>query len=446
MMSIPSVIEVAKPLLDVTGSDLMVPLLDGSQSRYVNLDYAASAPALGVVADRVTEALGLYASVHRGAGYASDISTTAYENARDTVARFVGAPAGYPVIFTRNTTDSLNLLASAVPGDTLVLDIEHHANFLPWSPRGRRVLTALDTLDETLEALENELRRQPAALVAVTGASNVTGEVLPLRRIADVVHKFGTRLAVDGAQLVPHRRVNMREQGIDYLAFSGHKTYAPFGAGVLVGRRDWLDKAEPYLRGGGAVTTVDTEQQGWRTGPHRHEGGSPNVLGVIGLARAVEALAELDPSEWYQHEAELREACISGLGQIPQARVLQIFSDSEAPVGVVSFSLDGVDSRHLAVVLAAEYGIGVRDGKFCAHPLLARLQQTSPALRVSFGVGSTKRDVTALLTALTDYLAHGPRGLYERVDDNWVVVNDVRDRPSWAQLPDEDREYFGCAG
>ncbi len=437
----------ANSLLTVTGSELMAPLLDGSSTKYINLDYGASSPALTSVAAHVVETLGLYASVHRGAGYASDISTTAYENARDIVARFVGARSGEPVIFTRNTTDSLNLLATAVPGETLVLDIEHHANLLPWSEHGRRVLKAGDTIEETLTLLEAELVRQPAALVAVTGASNVTGEVLPLRQIADVVHRFGTRLAVDGAQLVPHRRVNMRAQGIDYLAFSGHKTYAPFGAGVLIGRRDWLDKAEPYLRGGGAVTTVEIDTQTWRTGPHRHEGGSPNVLGALAIAKAVQELDKLDETEWYAHEAELRNTLLEGLSQVPGARVLRIFEDtSEEPVGVVSFSIEGVESRHLALYLSAERGIGVRDGKFCAHPLLERLQQTAPALRASFGVGSSLADIVALLTAIRDYLSDGPADSYEKIDGIWHLVDDTRPRPEWAELPDEDREYLGCAG
>ncbi|WGD37112.1 aminotransferase class V-fold PLP-dependent enzyme [Lysinibacter sp. HNR] len=437
----------AAPLLTVTGAELMVPLLNGNSTRYVNLDYAASAPALASTASHLTETLSFYASVHRGAGYASDISTTAYENARDTVARFVGARVGDPVIFTRNTTDALNLLATAVPGETLVLDIEHHANFLPWNERGRRVLAAGETLEHTLELLRAELEKRPAALVAVTGASNVTGEVLPLRRIADIVHRFGTRLAVDGAQLVPHRRVNMRALGIDYLVFSGHKTYAPFGAGVLVGRRDWLDRADPYLRGGGAVTTVTLEDQTWRSGPHRHEGGTPNVLGALTLAHAIQELETLNPDEWYSHETALRDALLSGLEQIPGIRILRIFDDlDETPVGVVSFALEGVDSRHLALVLAAEFGIGVRDGKFCAHPLLARLGQTTPALRASFGVGSTLEDVEALLAAIHFYLTHGPTGVYERVDGVWNIVGDTRPRPGWAQLPEEGREYLGCAG
>jgi selenocysteine lyase/cysteine desulfurase len=429
------------PLLPVIGGDLRVPLVMGGEARYINLDYAASAPALEVVAARVIEALPQYASVHRGAGWASQVSTGAYESARVVVGDYVGARPADEVVFTRNTTDALNLLASVVPGETVVLDIEHHANLLPW--RDARVVLSAETIAETLERVEAELARRPAALLTVTGASNVTGEILPLRELATIAHRYGTRLAVDGAQLVPHRRVNLTLQGIDYLAFSGHKIYAPFGAGVLVGRSDWLDAGEPYLRGGGAVTTVTLETTGWRTGPARHEAGSPNVLGVAALARAIEELDSLVESDWIAHEAALRSRLVVGL-RAAGVTVHQIFTDSPDAVGVVSFSVDGVDSRLLALYLSAEWGIGVRDGKFCAHPLLARLGVTSPALRASFGVGSTDADVDALLEALATFASDGPRVAYELVDGQWAVVSDPRERPSWASSGSSAGSY-GCA-
>ena len=335
------------PLLPVVGGDLTVPLIDGSSSRYINLDYAASTPALEVVAQHLTEVLPLYASVHRGAGYASQVSTSAYENARIVVGNFVGARPNDQVIFTRNTTDSLNLLAGIVPGETVLLDIEHHANLLPWTQTNGRVITAGATITETLQKVAATLAERPAALLTVTGASNVTGETLPLRKLATIAHRYGTRLAVDGAQLVPHRRVDLAYDGIDYLAFSGHKTYAPFGAGVLVGRGDWLDAGAPYLLGGGAVSRVSLTETTWRTGPARHEAGSPNVLGVALLARSLQALAGLDDAHWHEHEAELRALLVDGLSALPGVRVLQIFPDSTAPVGVVSFAVDGVDSRLL---------------------------------------------------------------------------------------------------
>ena len=433
------------PLLPVVGGDLVVPLVDGSEVRYTNLDYAASAPALEVVGQHVLEVLPLYASVHRGAGYASQVSTSAYESARVVVGDFVGARPNDEVIFTRNTTDSLNLLASVVPGETVVLDIEHHANLLPWTARDARVVAAGATIAETLELVRAELTRRPAALLTVTGASNVTGEVLPLRALADIAHRHGARLAVDGAQLVPHRRVHLMAEGVDYLAFSGHKVYAPFGAGVLVGRADWLDRGEPYLRGGGAVTSVTLERTEWRTGPARHEAGSPNVLGVAALARALEELSDLDEREWAAHETGLRDHLIAGLSELPGVRILRIFPDGEPPVGVVSFTVDGVEANLLATYLSAEWGIGVRDGKFCAHPLLKRLGVTGPALRASFGVGSTLQDADRLIEAVASYLTVGARWQYEFVDGHWFAKDDERARPVWAPELSATDGFYGCA-
>src|SRR5690606_36558118 len=200
-------------LARVSGDDLHVPLVQGGTCTYANFDYAASAPALAQVTDRVQRLLPYYASVHRGAGYASRISTECYEAARGSVARFLDAADDQVVVFTRNTTDSLNLLAACVPGDTVVLDVEHHANFLPWQRHGRRVVRAADTIEETVRRLVAELCSKPAALLAVTGASNVTGEVLPLARLAEIAHQCGARILVDAAQLAPHRRISLRECG-----------------------------------------------------------------------------------------------------------------------------------------------------------------------------------------------------------------------------------------
>ncbi|MCU1470339.1 MAG: csd 1 [Glaciihabitans sp.] len=431
-------------LLPVIGRDLRVPLVMGGEANYTNLDYAASTPALAVVAQHVTDILPLYASVHRGAGYPSQVSTGAYESARVVVGDFVGARPSDEVIFTRNTTDALNLLASVVPGETVVLDIEHHANLLPWTVTDARVVVSAASIAETLLLVDAELARRPAALLTVTGASNVTGEMLPLRQLATIAHRYGTRLAVDGAQLVPHRRINLTLEGVDYLAFSGHKLYAPFGAGVLVGRTDWLDRGTPYLLGGGAVTTVSLESTRWRTGPARHEAGSPNVLGVAALARAIEELSTLNEREWTAHEEALRSRLVAGLTSIHGVRILRIFEDSTDAVGVVSFSVDGVESGLLAAYLSAEWGIGLRHGKFCAHPLLARLGVTGPALRASVGVGSVAADVDRLLEALVAFQTVGPIVSYELHDGNWTAAHDSRELPSWATAGAAAGSY-GCA-
>src|SRR4051795_10797304 len=304
------------PLLPLVGAKTVVPLVPSGTARYVDLDAAASSRALTSVAERVQEALPLYASVHRGAGYLSQVSTALYESARSTVGSFVGARPGDACVFTRHTTDAVNLLAGSVPAGAavLVLDCEHHADLLPWQRRGPvTVLPTGATVVATLRSIALELARRPYALFAVSGASNVTGESLPLADVVRLAHAAGARVLVDGAQLVPHRRFSLAGSGADYVAFSGHKTYAPFGTGALVGRRDWLDAAPAYLAGGGAVAEVTVEETRWVAAPHRHEGGSPNVLGALALAAACEALAALPAGALAAHEEPLRERLVSGL-------------------------------------------------------------------------------------------------------------------------------------
>ncbi|GAA1460244.1 aminotransferase class V-fold PLP-dependent enzyme [Williamsia maris] len=409
------------PIADLVGADITT-ALDGSgrSVRYVNLDYAASAPALSAVAAEIAEALPQYASVHRGAGYLSQLTTDRYEKARVSVRRFIRARADDHVIFTRNTTDAINLLAGATPGDTVVLDIEHHANLLPWKRSGARVVACRPTLAETITALSEELQRSPAALLAVTGASNVTGEVLPLTTLADIAHSAGARILVDAAQLAPHRALNMVSHGIDYLVFSGHKLYAPFGCGVLAGRGDWLDAAAPYLAGGGATLDVrgsdaasddgsDTGVQ-WATGPARHEAGTPNVLGAVAIAAACEAVTELGHERIGLHEHALRCRLDAGLDSISGVEPLSIWSDTSDRVGIAAFTVTGRTPRAVAEFLNDSHGIGVRDGRFCAHPLLNHLGHPEGAVRVSFGLGTGADDIDRLLYALRELTATASEG------------------------------------
>ncbi|MCG2800023.1 MAG: aminotransferase class V-fold PLP-dependent enzyme [Cellulomonas sp.] len=431
---------VCSALLPVIGADTLVPLIDGRQVTYANLDGAASAPALASVARRVNEVLPLYASVHRGAGYLSQVSTALYEQARAQIGRFVGARPDDVTIVVRNTTDALNLLAGVVPGRVLVLDGEHHANLLPWvhARRGAHATTVLPvqpTVAATLENLAAELAVGCYALVAVTGASNVTGEALPIPEVVALAHRWGARVVVDGAQLVPHRGFSLAETDADYVAFSGHKTYAPFGAGALVGRRDWLDTGTAYLAGGGAVRDVRTDRTLWQAGPARHEAGSPNVLGAVALAQACDDLAGLPAGALAAHEPLLRERLLTGLATLPAVRVARLWPDSGEPVGVVTFAVDGYDPGLVAAYLAAEHGIGVRDGRFCAHPLLAHLGLDAGAVRASVGVGTTSQDVDRLIDGLTALLEHGPAAHYVIVDGCWAVADDPRPLP---QVPGLD--------
>ncbi|MFW0797533.1 aminotransferase class V-fold PLP-dependent enzyme [Gordonia sp. CPCC 205515] len=400
------------PLADVAGATAQVPLCTGDTVRYANLDYAASAPALTAVAAAVTDALTGYASVHRGAGHLSQVTTRRYEQARETVRAFVRARTDDAVVFTRGTTDSINLAAHITDGDVVVLDIEHHANLLPWcAPRPdgssrARIVRAADTIEDTLVALEAELASAPAALLAVTAASNVTGEVLPISRLASIAHRHGARILVDAAQLVAHRPISVVSHGIDYLVFSGHKVYAPFGAGVLIGRADWLDAAAPYLAGGGATAEVGVESDGctdvrWHTGAARHEAGSPNVLGAIAIAAACDELTRVGFESIGAHEEILRACLDDGLSGVDAVTALRIFTDSTDRVGIAGFAVAGHQPRAVAEFLSDSAGIGVRDGKFCAHPLLNRLGYRDGAVRASFGVGTGSEDIDRLVGALT---------------------------------------------
>jgi selenocysteine lyase/cysteine desulfurase len=405
-----------EPLAELADAMTQVPLVTGASTRFVNFDYAASAPPLASVHRAVTATLGHYASIHRGQSYLSRLSTAAYERARETVATFSHARPDDVVIFTRNTTDALNLLASAVPGRVVHLDIEHHANLLPWRAGAFAAVTAAATVEGTLDALDAELAREPAALLAVTGASNVTGECPPLSALAELAHRHGARLVVDGAQLAPHRPVDIAGAGIDYFACSGHKLYAPYGAGALIGRRDWLDAAPPHQPGGGAVVSVSLDGVEWKLSPARHEGGTPNLVGPVALASAFHALDELGFDHIVEHEQTLYRQLLDGLERLEIAPLL-IWPAHPDRVGVASFNVPGYPADLVAAYLSAEHGIGVRGGKFCAHPLLARLGLgESGAVRASIGLGTSGDDVDTLLNALENLIANGPAWRYEASD------------------------------
>lgn len=426
----------------VVGARLSVPLVTGERVGYANLDHAASAPCLEQVRDAVDELLPWYASVHRGAGLASQVSTKVYEQARDTLRRFVGARSTDTVVFTRNTTDSLNLLARSLPRRTSVVlfDTEHHAALLPWrGPNVRRIQTP-ESGAAAIPALEAALRECPEGprLVVVTGASNVTGELWPVAELAAVARRYGARIVLDAAQLAPHRQVDIKTLDVDYAVLSGHKLYAPFGAGALIGRADWLQAADPYLVGGGATKSVvdwgDHLGVAWSAVPERHEAGSPNVVGVHALAAACEAITRHGWDQIVAHEQALLTRLREGLATIPGLSELSLFGSGHDRVGVVSFAIEGQEAGLIAAALSAEYGIGVRDGAFCAHVatrrLLARTGATEQrALRASLGLGSTAEHVDRLVGALRTLVADGPKWTYVLDDGRWVPEHDPRPLP-----------------
>ncbi|MBW1599166.1 aminotransferase class V-fold PLP-dependent enzyme [Streptomyces sp. JJ38] len=422
--------------LPVLGADVRVPGADAV--TYAALDYAASAPVLRRVWDDVASYAPYYGSVHRGAGYLSRLSTELFEQSRATVGAFLGCRPDDEVVFTRSTTDSLNLLAGALPEGTrvFVFASDHHAALLPWRGRDTHWLDVPRSPREAVGLLEEALRGAGPgpALVCVTGASNVTGELWPVAELAAVAHRYGARVVLDAAQLAPHHPVDVGALDVDYVAFSGHKLYAPFGAGVLAGRADWLRAAEPYLAGGGASRAVARAADGsvsaeWHATAARHEAGSPNVIGAYAIASACRALTEAGFDRLLERERRLLARLRTGLAELPGVRVLALFGPEAERVGVVSFTVDGWSCRDFAAALASEYGIGVRDGLFCAHPLLRALLGAGDAVpgecggepgpggrelgavRVSFGVGTPEEHIGRFLTATAELLRRGPSGV-----------------------------------
>lgn len=450
-------------LAPVVGATAKVPLVTGGYRPYTNLDLAASGPALVEVRDAVDALLPWYSSVHRGTGYKSMVCTEIYEAAREVVRAFVGGRDDDAVLFTRNTTDSMNLLASALPPGVAVIgfETEHHANMLPWRrhrshslPAPETPATAAADLDAALRSL---VRKGEPCLVAVTGASNVTGEIWPIGELTEVAHRHGARVVLDAAQLAPHRAIDISALGVDYIAMSGHKLYAPYGAGVLVGRADWLGAAEPFLAGGGAVDFVTVDDVMWSTLPHRQEAGSPNVIGAVALAAACQALQAIGMDRVAEHETTLLADVERRLSAIPGIERYSLWGPDHPHIGMVTFNLEGYHHSFLAAVLSAEYGIGVRHGCFCAHPMMLRLLSVGEdcaeeirgglrdghrvaipgAVRASFGVGTSQDDIDRLVEAVASVAADGPKWDYAPVDggEHYVPKPETRSMPPLAFGP-----------
>jgi cysteine desulfurase / selenocysteine lyase len=374
------------------GVEREVPTLCGPRS-YINFDNAASTPPLRVVRDAVDAFLEWYASVHRGQGFKSRLSTDVYEEARAILGRFVGAdPVLDEVIFVKHTTEAVNKLARRLPlaedAVVLVSAMEHHSNLLPWRERAQLAyieLAADGRLD--LDDLERKLRQYAprVKLVALTGASNVTGFVNPVHDAARLAHRYGARIFVDAAQLAPHRAISLRPHNdpthLDFLAFSAHKLYAPYGSGALIGPRAVFAHGVPDLVGGGTVEIVTRDDVVWTDGPDRDEAGSPNVVGAVALAAACQALSAMGMDAIAQHERLLAGHLLRSLRDLASVEIYGL-ADPDPPddrLGVVAFNFRGIHDGLVAAALASEWGVGVRHGCFCAHPYVLDLLHVSPA-------------------------------------------------------------------
>jgi selenocysteine lyase/cysteine desulfurase len=411
------------PPVPLVGDGMLVPCVDGHDRPYVGLDAAASTGALRQVADRVEAFLPSYSSIHRGAGYKSQLATAAYESARDAAIRFAGRQDRDDIaIICRNTTEAVNHLAYRLrlSRDDVVVTtvVEHHANLLPWSRVAtcRYVECGPDgtfTAADVTAALE--LTPRPR-LLTITGASNITGWLPPIDEIIVAAHSRGILVAVDAAQLAPHRALPAEA---DFVAWSGHKMYAPFGAGVLIGPREVFMDGDPFLAGGGAVDLVELGEVVWTDPPDREEAGSPNVVGAVALHAAIDALGEIGWPAIIDHDRHLAGLLREGLARIPGVRLLGPGQENDT-LPVATFTVEGVSHALVAARLSAEDGIGVRHGCFCAHPYLMRLlgltedevatyrdevrrgdrSRMPGAVRASAGINTTEADVARLLAAV----------------------------------------------
>lgn len=432
----------------VVGVHQTVPVLDGSKRTYINFDNAASTPALQEVLDTINDFMLWYSSVHRGTGFKSRVSTEAYEDARRIVRDFVGGnEREHIVIFGKNASEAINKLAHCMTlhKDDVVLVslLEHHSNDLPWRAKCNVDFIATDITGRLDEADLNRLLEKykgRVKLVAVTGASNVTGYMPDARRLAMKAHQAGAQIMVDCAQLAAHRAVDMGELNdpahFDYVSLSAHKMYAPFGTGALIARRDTFEHGEPEYRGGGTIDFVTRDSVLWAESPDRDEAGSPNVVGAVALATAIKSLQAIGMAAIAEHEAELMTYALDRLRAISG---LKLYGDAgaqgmEQRLGVIPFNLEGKSHFLVAAILGTEWGIGVRNGCFCAHPYILHLmgldgdalesvrtdileqdRRAMPGMvRVSFGMYNTKQEVDELVTALTTIAQDQFQGSYEQ--------------------------------
>ncbi|HEY8745679.1 MAG TPA: cysteine desulfurase [Chloroflexota bacterium] len=351
------------------------------------------------------------ANVHRGVYALSEAATAAYEGARARLARFIGAASTKEVVFVRNTTEAINLVAASwgraalQPGDLIVLtELEHHSNLVPWQllaqERGARLeFVPIDNhgrLD--LNVLDHLLTLEPK-LVALTHVSNALGTINPVTDIVRRAHRHGALVLIDGAQSVPHMPVDVQALDCDFLAFSGHKMLGPTGIGVLYGKRALLERMPPFMSGGDMIREVRLRQSTWNDLPWKFEAGTPDIAGAVGLGAAVDYLSGLGMASVRRHEAELVTRLLARLAAFPDI-TLYGPPPGELRAGVVSFNVAGIHPHDVATILD-RHGVAIRAGHHCCQPLMARLRVPATC-RASLYVYSTDEDVDRLLEGLAE--------------------------------------------
>jgi cysteine desulfurase/selenocysteine lyase len=373
----------------------------------VYLDNGASAQKPRSVLDAIDYAYKMeYANVHRGLHFLSNAATARYENARESVRRFLNAPSVEEIIFTRNLTDGVNLVASSFgadfrKGDEIVLSImEHHSNIVPWHFHRERKGCVLkwapisDSGEFPIDEFEALLTKR-TRMVAITHMSNVLGTVVPIKEVVRRAHARGIPVLVDGAQAAVHMPIDVQDLDCDFYAFTGHKTYGPTGIGVLYAKRKHLDAMPPYQGGGDMIESVHTDRIAYGVPPHKFEAGTPPIVQAIGLGAALDYMMQVGRDRIAAHEAELKDYAHERLGRL---NWLKIHGHAKDKGAIISFSIDGLHPHDISTIIDRS-GVAVRAGHHCAQPLMERLGVTATC-RASFAMYNTKAEVDALAEAL----------------------------------------------
>ena len=413
------------------GVDNPVQLASGNLAMPIGFDNGATTPSFKSSYRALSKGLATYGAVARGIGQKSEITTQNYENARKSILDFfsVGNDSRYTVVFGKTTTECMNLLANVLVKDKkdkiLTTRMEHHANDLPWRYSATVEYIEVDKMGRiNVGDIENKLRENNGTIkyVTITGASNVTGYINPIHEVAKICHKYNAKIIVDGAQLVAHKEVNMKGKAlgeeIDFLVFSSHKTYAPYGIGVIVGLVDELSNVTPFLKGGACVKAVTDNDVIWDEPPALHEAGSPNSLGAMATGRALQQLKKIGFDNIYEHEMMLKEFIISEMKKIDRVILYGDNNDIDDRLGIIVFNIEGENYKTIGKRYADEMAIALRIGKFCAHPYVNRLmgvsdktacynaynnKPTNGMIRASLGLYNTMEEARAFI-AYTKYL------------------------------------------